>query len=115
MIWMRISSALQTTPYWAGLLTGLDQQSEGSSPRFNKAKCRVMHLGHSNPCSDTGWRKSGWQSLAEKDLGMLVFSQLNMSQCVPMQHIRPMTFWLASENSGVCPEKGNKADDMSRE
>ncbi|GAB0188255.1 hypothetical protein GRJ2_001290800 [Grus japonensis] len=39
--------------------------------RFNKAQCQVLHLGHNNP------RKS---CLVQKDLGVLVDSQLNMSQ-----------------------------------
>ena len=51
--------------------------------RFNKAKCRVLHLGHNNAMQCYSLREEWLEScLAEKDLGVLVNSQPNMSwQC----------------------------------
>ena len=96
MGWIAPLASLQTTPNLSDAVDTLEErdaiqrnldrferQAHVKLMKFNKAKCKVLHVGQDNPkhklrlCRE--WLKS---SPEEKDLGVLVDERFNMSrQC----------------------------------
>ena len=70
-------------------LDGLERWACANLMKFNKAKCKVLHLGQSNPKYKYRLRDEGTESSPDKkDLGVLMGENLGMiHQCAPAAQV----------------------------
>ncbi|KAK4831677.1 hypothetical protein QYF61_018674 [Mycteria americana] len=80
----KLEAVADTPDGWAAIQRDLDRLEKWASRtllKLNKEKCKVLYVGRNNPRHQYMRRATHLgSSLAEKDLGVLVDTRLNMSQ-----------------------------------
>ncbi|GAB0207424.1 mitochondrial enolase superfamily member 1 [Grus japonensis] len=63
-------------------LDRLERWAHANHMKFNKAKCKVLHVGQGAiPSTTIGWARNGWKAaLRRRTWGVLIDEKLNMSQ-----------------------------------
>ncbi|KAK4820270.1 hypothetical protein QYF61_022840 [Mycteria americana] len=51
-------------------LNRLEKWAERVVSKFNKGKCKVLHLGRNNLCTSTGWGLTGWKAALQRRTDM---------------------------------------------
>jgi len=84
-------------------LDRLESSAQRNLMKFNKGKCRVLHLGRNNQMHQYRLRADLLESSsAERDLGVLVDDEVTMTQPCMLLPGRPMVSWDAFR--GMWPE-----------
>ncbi|GAB0178657.1 hypothetical protein GRJ2_000331000 [Grus japonensis] len=111
------SAGLQVTPNWeewlkcqramlpSGRTSTAGEMAVRNFMKFNKGKCKILHLWRNNSVHQYRLGANHLESsFAEKDLGVLVDSKLNMSQqCAPAaKNANGILICVRLINEGLC-------------
>ncbi|KAF4790147.1 hypothetical protein TURU_144543 [Turdus rufiventris] len=102
---------------WDGIQRDSDKLKKwthGNLMKFNKTKCKVLHLGLSNPPYQPMLGDEQIQSSpAQKDLGVLGEERLDMTQPCALTAQKPNVSWTASKAAWTSGEGGDSAPLLS--